>query len=202
MGHLLRSNLGLGGQNLALKGIGGGVLGQNGDLSDSYSLSAKFSDAFYGIEKARSVVDISRDEFSKAALILYILKILKISIVDVSQFIIFGSISVSGAHIQRGFQTLSGEFLRFRDFRLFSAPSRTTKTAKNGDFRLFGPHEWPKVSNPEKFGPQKTDLEPKIRVVFKSPIQNFKIPKMHRILPFFKNSSRDYSKTEKAFSIP
>ena len=55
-----------------IKGIGGGVSGQNEVFIDSYSLRAKFSGAFYGIEKAFSVVELSRDEFSKNGKILYI----------------------------------------------------------------------------------------------------------------------------------
>ena len=51
------------------KGYRRGVRGQNGDLiSDSNSPSAKFSDTW----RARSVVEISRNEFSKNAKILYI----------------------------------------------------------------------------------------------------------------------------------
>ena len=99
----------------ALKGTGG-VWGQNRDLSDSYSPSAKFSDAFYGIEKACSVFEISRDEFSKIAKIPYILRIFKFSIDDISKFLIFGPKSVSRPHIWPSccilwvVQTLFGNF--------------------------------------------------------------------------------------------
>ena len=98
-----------------IKGIGG-VWGQIWDLSDSYSPSTKFSDAFYGIEKACSVVKISRDEFLKNAKILYILRIFKFSIDDISQFLIFGPKSVSRPHIWPSccilwvIQTLFGNF--------------------------------------------------------------------------------------------
>ena len=43
----------------------GEVSGQNEVFIDSYSLRVKFSGAFYGIEKAFSVVELSRDEISK-----------------------------------------------------------------------------------------------------------------------------------------
>ena len=42
----------------------------------------------YGIEKACSVVEISRDEFAKNAKIVYILMILKFSIGEISKFLI------------------------------------------------------------------------------------------------------------------
>ena len=51
---------------MIIKGIGGGVLGQNGDLSDSYSPSAKFSDAFYWIEKACCMAHIIGWEVSRS----------------------------------------------------------------------------------------------------------------------------------------
>ena len=82
-----------------LKGIGGGVSGQNEVFLDSYSLCTKFSDAFYGIEKACSVVEISRDEFLKNAKILYISRIFKFSIDNISKFLIFCPKSVSSPHI-------------------------------------------------------------------------------------------------------
>ena len=48
----------------------------------------------------------------------------------------------------------------------------------------------------------ETDLGPKIRNCEISLIENLKILKMYRILAFFKNTSRDISTTEQAFSIP
>ena len=66
---------------------------------DSYNLCAKSFDAFYENEKARSVVEISSDEFSKNAKILYNLRLFKFSIANILQFLTFGSKSVSGPHI-------------------------------------------------------------------------------------------------------
>ena len=58
-----------------------------------------FQAFFYGIEKAFSVVELSRDEFSKNGKILYILGIFKFSIGDLKSYLIFGPRSVSGPHI-------------------------------------------------------------------------------------------------------
>ena len=63
---------------------------------DSYNLCAKSFDAFYENEKARSVVEISSDEFSKNAKILYNLRLFKFSIANILQFLTFDSKSVSG----------------------------------------------------------------------------------------------------------
>ena len=81
-----------------VKGIGG-VSGQNEVFIDSYSLRAKFLGAFYGIEKSFSVVELSRDEFSKNGKILYIWGIFKFLIGDLKLYLIFGPRSVSGPHI-------------------------------------------------------------------------------------------------------
>ena len=107
---------------------GGGVLGQNEVFIDSYSLCVKFSGAFYGIEKAFSVVQLSRDEFSKNGKILYILGIFKFSIGDLKSYLIFGPRSVSGPHIWPSgciwgvFQTLFGNFWDFEIFGHFWGP--------------------------------------------------------------------------------
>ena len=110
------------------------------------------------------------------------------------------------------------EILRFSAIFSPIKTQKMGKIAKNRDFWTSGPQKWPKISKSQKFpnnvwktpqmqplgqiwGPE-TDLGPKIRYDFKSPIENLKIPKMYRILPFFENSSRDNSTTEKAFSIP
>ena len=103
-------------------------MGQNGVLIDSYCPSPKFSGTFYGIEKARSVAEISRVEISKNREILYILGIFKFSFRDLGKSLIFGPKSISGPHIGPSccilwvFQTLFGNFLDFEIFGHFSGP--------------------------------------------------------------------------------